>query len=391
MNNKTIYLDNASTTIIDARALEAMNEAMKLYYANASSTHAMGKVCKDLLEKARAFFVSTLSPTNQGTVYFTSGGTESDNWALKGICDAHSGKHIITSRIEHNAILNTCAYLEKQGYDISYIDVDAHGIIDLKQLENAIRPDTILISVMAANNEIGTLQPLKSIGEIAKKHDILFHTDAVGAYSQIPLNVDDLSIDLLSISGHKFHGPKGVGFLYVKNGVAIDPLMHGGSQESGHRAGTQNLPGIIGMQKAAEIAFENLGKNQQYMAELRQYFIDQIIKEIPCAKLNGDPINRLPNNINMSFKGFLAGTLLDQLSQDGIMVSTGSACGSGSKKPSHVLTAIGLSEEEITGSLRFSLNTSITKDDLDYTVQSLKKHTTRDEQLSSYSVNIFAI
>lgn len=375
MKNKTIYLDNASTTIICEEALQAMSTAMKQYYANAASAHTMGKECRDLLEEARDYFLSTLSPVGNGTVYFTSGGTESDNWALKGICEAHSGKHIITSKIEHNAILNTCAYLEKHGYDISYINVKEDGVVDLNELENAIRPDTILISVMFSNNEIGTIQPVREIGEIARRHDVLFHTDAVGSYTQIPIDADAKNIDLLSVSSHKFHGPKGVGFLYVKNGVYLESFMHGGSQESGLRAGTQNLPGIIGMQEAAKIAFASQEKNHKQMSELRTYFINRILEEIPCAKLNGSPQNRLPNNVNISFKGCSAGKLLDLLDQDGIMVSTGSACASESRKPSHVLTALGLSEKEIESSLRFSLNESITKEDLDFTVEALKKHT----------------
>ena len=389
MQNKTIYLDNASTTRIHPQALQAMTDAMNRYYANASSVHTMGMECKNLLEDARNYFISTLSPSLKGMVYFTSGGTESDNWALKGICEASSGKHIITSKIEHNAILKTCSYLERHGYDISYINVDETGIVDLQELENAIRPDTILISIMFANNEVGTLQPIKEIGEIAKKHGILFHTDAVGSYAQVPIDVDALNMDLLSVSSHKFHGPKGVGFLYVRNGVYLEPLIHGGSQESGLRAGTANLPGIIGMQEAAKIAFSSLKTNQNQLIDLRQYFIDRILREIPCAKINGSPQNRLPNNISISFSGFSAGKLLDLLDQDGIIVSTGSACASGSGKPSHVLTALGLSEEEIDGSLRFSLNTSITKSDLDYTVRSLQKHTIAEPV--SYPINIFSI
>ena len=242
---------------------------------------------------------------------------------------------------------------------------------------------------MFANNEVGTLQPIKEIGEIAKKHGILFHTDAVGSYTQVPIDVDALNIDLLSVSSHKFHGPKGVGFLYVRNGVYLEPLIHGGSQESGLRAGTANLPGIIGMQEAAKIAFSSLKTNQNQLINLRQYFIDRILREIPCAKINGSPQNRLPNNISISFSGFSAGKLLDLLDQDGIIVSTGSACASGSGKPSHVLTALGLSEAEIDGSLRFSLNTSITKSDLDYTVRSLQKHTIAEPV--SYPINIFSI
>lgn len=372
MNQKVLYLDNASTTYMHPDVISYMEHIMHEYYANASSVHTLGLKSQKLLKESRDYLLSTLSPMESGNIYFTSGGSESDNMALKGIADVASGKHIITTKIEHNAVLRTCQYLEKKGYEVTYLDVDSEGLVDLKQLEASIRPDTFLISVMYANNEIGTVQPIRKIGEIAGKHGILFHTDAVQVYGQIPIDVDADHIDLLSVSSHKFRGPKGVGFLYVRNGIQMESLIHGGGQESGMRAGTENVPGIAAMKEAARITFSSLKESVRDLTALRNYFIDKVLKEIPCARLNGSLSHRLPNNINLSFVGIAAGQLLDYLDGHGICVSTGSACSSGSGKPSHVLEAIHLNEDEITGSIRFTINTAVTKEDLDFVIETLK-------------------
>lgn len=372
MKELNIYLDNAATSPMCRSAIDAMMQAFTELYANASSGHGMGMESKEVLEKAREYLLSTLSPMEAGTVYFTSGGTESDNWAIKGILDAYPGKHIITSKIEHNAILNTCAFLEKHGYTVTYLDVDAEGFISLSELEASIRPDTILISVMFANNEIGTVQPVQEIGAIAHRHGVLFHTDAVQAYAQVPIDVEEMNIDMLSVSAHKFRGPKGVGFLYVKDGVYLDPFVHGGSQEHHMRAGTVNVPGIVGMQAAAAEAFGRLEEKVRLLSEKRDYLIRRILEEIPCAALNGPRSQRLPGNVNICFKGSNAGLLLDRLSDAGIYVSSGSACSSASGAPSHVLTAIGLTQEDAEASLRLTLAPEISCAELDCVVSRLK-------------------
>ncbi|MCQ2558126.1 MAG: cysteine desulfurase [Oscillospiraceae bacterium] len=372
MNDKTIYLDHAATAPMCPGAIQAMTEAFTDLYGNASSGHAMGEKSKKALNQAREYLLKTLSPLEDGTVYFTSGGTESDNWAIKGILDSYPGKHIITSKIEHNAILNTCAFLEKHGYSVTYLDVDTEGFIRLPELEAAIRPDTILITIMFANNEIGTIQPVQQIGAIAHRHGILFHTDAVQAYGQVPIDVDEMNIDMLSISSHKFRGPKGVGFLYVKNGVRLDPLIHGGSQEDGMRAGTVNVPGIVGMRAAAEESFDRIEEKMHQLAAKRDHLICEILDAIPCAGLNGPRERRLPGNVNICFRGQNAGLLLDRLSDAGIHVSSGSACSSASSAPSHVLTAIGLSEEDAAASLRLTLSQETSYEELDRVVSMLK-------------------
>lgn len=372
MKDQNIYLDYAATSPMCRPAIDAMMRAFTEFYANASSGHAMGVKSKEILETAREYLLSTLSPMEAGTVYFTSGGTESDNWAIKGILDAYPGKHIITSKIEHNAILNTCAFLEKHGYTVTYLDVNAEGFISLSELEASIRPDTILISVMFANNEIGVIQPVEQIGAIAHSHGILFHTDAVQAYAQVPIDVEEMNIDMLSVSAHKFRGPKGVGFLYVGNGVYLDPFVHGGSQENHMRAGTVNVPGIAGMQAAAEEAFCGMEEKIRLLSEKRDYLIRRILEDIPCAVLNGPRENRLPGNVNICFKGHKAGLLLDRLSDAGIYVSSGSACSSASSAPSHVLTAIGLAEEDAEASLRLTLAAETSYEELDSVVSRLK-------------------
>lgn len=308
-------------------------------------------------------------------IYFTGGGSEADNWALKATAEAYAakGRHIITSRIEHHAILHTCEYLEKQGYEVTYLDVDKDGRIRLDELEAAIRPDTILISVMAANNEIGTIQPLKEIGQIAHTHGVLFHTDAVQAFGHIPLAVDEMNIDMLSASGHKINGPKGIGVLYIRKGVKIRSFVHGGAQERKRRAGTLNVPGIVGMGKAAELAGKNMNERSERERDLRDTLIERILTEIPYSQLNGDRTNRLPNNVNVCFRFIEGESLLIRLDQAGICASSGSACTSGSLEPSHVLLAIGLPHEIAHGSLRLTLSEKNTKEELDKTVEELKK------------------
>ncbi len=368
-----IYLDNAATTKTAPEVVEAMLPYFTEYYGNASSIYKLGSESKKAMIKARETIAKTLG-AEPNEIYFTAGGSESDNWALKATFEAYrnKGKHIITSKIEHHAILHTCEYLEKQGAEITYLDVDGDGVIDLDQLKCAIRPDTILISIMYANNEIGTLQPIKEIGEIAAEHGILFHTDAVQAYGQLPIHVDELHIDMLSASGHKLNGPKGIGFLYVNKKVKIRSFVHGGQQERGRRAGTENVPGIVGLAAAAERAFRIMEEKTRKEIELRDYFIDRIQKEIPYAKLNGHPTRRLPNNINFSFEFIEGESMLIMLDMKGICGSSGSACTSGSLDPSHVLLAIGLPHEKAHGSLRLTLSEENTKEEMDFVADELK-------------------
>lgn len=368
-----IYLDNAATTKTAPEVVEAMLPYFTEYYGNASSIYKLGSESKKAMIKARETIAKTLG-AEPNEIYFTAGGSESDNWALKATFEAYrnKGKHIITSKIEHHAILHTCEYLEKQGAEITYLDVDGDGVIDLDQLKCAIRPDTILISIMYANNEIGTLQPIKEIGEIAAEHGILFHTDAVQAYGQLPIHADELHIDMLSASGHKLNGPKGIGFLYINKKVKIRSFVHGGQQERGRRAGTENVPGIVGLAAAAERAFRIMEEKTRKEIELRDYFIDRIQKEIPYAKLNGHPTRRLPNNINFSFEFIEGESMLIMLDMKGICGSSGSACTSGSLDPSHVLLAIGLPHEKAHGSLRLTLSEENTKEEMDFVADELK-------------------
>lgn len=368
-----IYLDNAATTKTAPEVVEAMLPYFTEYYGNASSIYKLGSESKKATIKARETIAETLG-AEPNEIYFTAGGSESDNWALKATFEAYQnkGKHIITSKIEHHAILHTCEYLEKQGAEITYLDVDEDGVIDLEQLKKAIRPDTILISIMYANNEIGTLQPIKEIGEIAAEHGILFHTDAVQAYGQLPIRVDELHIDMLSASGHKLNGPKGIGFLYINKKVKIRSFVHGGQQERGRRAGTENVPGIVGLAAAVERAFRIMEEKTQKEIELRDYFISRIQKEIPYAKLNGHPTKRLPNNINFSFEFIEGESMLIMLDMKGICGSSGSACTSGSLDPSHVLLAIGLPHEKAHGSLRLTLSEENTKEEMDFVADELK-------------------
>ena len=370
--NKMIYLDNAATTKVANSVVDAMLPYFKEYYGNASSIYQLGAKSKEALDESREYIAGTLgAKTNE--IYFTAGGSESDNWAIKATADAYAqkGKHIITSAIEHHAVLHTCGYLEKHGYEVTYVGVDENGVIKLDELKAAIRPDTILISVMFANNEIGTIQPIEEIGEIAKEHDILFHTDAVQAYAQVPINVDEMHIDMLSASGHKLNGPKGIGFLYIRRGIKIRSFVHGGQQERGRRAGTENIPGIVGLAAAAKRSFSMLEEKMKKEIELRDYLISRIEAEIPYCRLNGDRKKRLPNNVNFSFQFIEGESMLILLDSKGIAASSGSACTSGSLDPSHVLLAIGLPHEIAHGSLRLTLSEENTKEEMDYVVEQL--------------------
>ena len=372
--NKTIYLDHAATTAARPEVVEAMLPYFTEKYGNPSSIYDMGAKNKGVITQARETIADSLGTTPEN-IYFTAGGTESDNWALIATVEGYAGKgnHIITSSIEHHAVLHTCQYLEKRGFEVTYVDVDENGILLLDQLKAAIRPTTILISVMFANNEIGTIQPIKEIGEIAHEHGILFHTDAVQAYCQLPINVDEYHIDMLSASAHKLNGPKGIGFLYIRKGVKIRSFIHGGAQERKRRAGTENVPGIIGFSKAVEIAQATMKERTEKELALRERLISRIYKEVPYVRLNGDHWNRLPNNVNFSFQFIEGESLLIMLDMAGICASSGSACTSGSLDPSHVLLAIGLPHEIAHGSLRLTLGEDNTEEEIDYVVDKIKE------------------
>ncbi len=370
-----IYLDNAATTRTAPQVVDAMLPYFSEFYGNPSSIYKIAGESKKAITKGREQIAQVLGAKTE-EIYFTAGGSEADNWALKATFEAYKGKgnHIITTKIEHHAILHTCEYLEKtRGAKITYLDVDADGMVDPAELEKAITPETILISVMFANNEIGTIQPIKEIGAIAKKHGILFHTDAVQAFGQVPINVDELNIDMLSSSGHKINGPKGIGFLYIRKGVKIRSFVHGGAQERKRRAGTENVPGIVGYGAAAQLASDTMKERTAKEIELRNYMIDRIKKEVPICKLNGHPEKRLPNNVNFSFEFIEGESLLIMLDMAGICASSGSACTSGSLDPSHVLLAIGLVHEIAHGSLRLTLSDETTKEDIDFTVEKIKE------------------
>lgn len=380
---KFIYLDNAATTAVHLDVYKSMEPYFTEFYGNPSSIYSFAAKSKKAIEDARHEIASFLG-AKDNEIYFTGGGSESDNWAIKSAAFAlkEKGKHIITSKIEHHAVLHTCQYLEKEGFEVSYIDVDEDGIIKLEELKQAIREDTILITVMFANNEIGTIQPIREIGKIAEEHKILFHTDAVQAYGHLPINVDDLHIDMLSASAHKLNGPKGIGCMYLRNGVKLGPLLHGGAQERNRRAGTHNVPGIVGFGEATKIAAKTMEKRTRYEQELRDYLIDRVMKEIPYTRLNGHRTKRLSNNANFSFRFIEGESLLIMLDQKGICASSGSACTSGSLDPSHVLLAIGLPHEIAHGSLRLTLAENITKQDIDYVVEETKKIVERLRSMS---------
>lgn len=366
-----IYLDNAATTQVYP---EVMLPFFTEYYGNPSAIYSFADEAKKAIDEARVTLAKGIHAKTE-EIYFTGGGSESDNWALKAVAEAYGtkGKHMITTRIEHHAVLHTAEHLERQGFEVTYINVDKYGMIRLEELEAAIRPDTILISVMAANNEIGTIQPLEEIGKIAKEHGVLFHTDAVQAYGHIPLDVEKMNIDMLSASGHKVNGPKGIGILYIRKGVKIRSFIHGGAQERNRRAGTHNVPGIVGFGKAAELAFSGMEERMRKEAELRDYLIERVLKEIPYTRLNGDRTRRLPNNAHFCFRFIEGESLLILLDQNGICGSSGSACTSGSLDPSHVLLAIGLPHEIAHGSLRLTLSEKTTMEEIDFTVEQLKK------------------
>lgn len=380
---KLIYLDHAATTATRPEVVEAMLPYFTQNYGNASSVYDFASKSKTAIQHARKTIGDALGVPDRD-IYFTAGGSESDNWAIKATADAYAskGKHIITSKIEHHAVLHTCEYLEKHGYEVTYLDVDENGIVKPEDLEAAIRPDTILVTIMFANNEIGTVEPIKELGAIAHKHGVLFHTDAVQAFGQIPINADEMNIDMLSASGHKLNGPKGIGFLYIRKGIKIGPLIHGGAQERRRRAGTENVPGIVGLGKAVEIAVATMKERAEKEIELRDYMMERIMKEIPYTRINGSKTKRLPGNVNFSFQFIEGESLLIMLDMEGICASSGSACTSGSLDPSHVLLAIGLPHEIAHGSLRMTLGEDNTKEDIDFVIEQLKRIVGRLREMS---------
>lgn len=381
--DRLIYLDNAATTKTAPEVVEAMLPYFTEKFGNPSSVYSFAASNKEDITCQRERIAEVLG-ANANEIYFTAGGSESDNWALKATAEAYQdkGNHIITTKIEHHAILHTGEYLEKRGFEVTYLDVDEDGKVKLEDLKAAIRPTTILISVMYANNEIGTIEPIKEIGEIAHEHGILFHTDAVQAFGQVPINVDECHIDMLSASGHKLNGPKGIGFLYIRKGVKIRSFVHGGSQERKRRAGTENVPGIIGLGTAVKRAADTMEDRAKKETQLRDYLIERVLAKIPYCKLNGHRTDRLPNNANFSFRFIEGESLLIMLDMKGICGSSGSACTSGSLDPSHVLLAIGLPHEIAHGSLRLTLNEEITKEEIDYVVESLKEIVSRLRSMS---------
>lgn len=371
---KTIYLDNAATTQTYPEVLDAMLPFFTEHYGNPSSIYSFAGEAGKAVDEARRTIASAIG-ADASEIYFTGGGSESDNWALKATAEAYAskGKHIITSKIEHHAILHTCEWLAKYGIEVTYLDVDENGLVSPEALKAAIRPDTILVSIMTANNEIGTIEPIAELGRIAHEAGALFHTDAVQAFGHIPINVDEMNIDMLSASGHKFNGPKGIGFMYIRKGVKIRSFIHGGSQERSRRAGTHNVPGIVGMAKAASLAVEQMNERMVYETKLRDHLIERVLNEIPYVRLNGHRTNRLPNNANFCFRFIEGESMLILLDQNGICGSSGSACTSGSLDPSHVLLAIGLPHEIAHGSLRLTLSEKTTMEDIDFTVDKLKE------------------
>lgn len=378
-----IYLDNAATTKTAPEVVEAMLPYFTENYGNPSTIYSLGSTSKKAVNEARRTIADAIG-AKQEEIYFTAGGSESDNWALKATAEAYEskGKHIITTKIEHHAILHTCEYLEKRGFEITYLNVDRDGLIDLEELKAAIRPDTILISVMFANNEIGTIEPIEEIGAIAKERNVLFHTDAVQAFGQVPIDVDKLHIDMLSASGHKLNGPKEIGFLYIRSRLKLRSFIHGGSQERSRRAGTENVPGIVGLGKAVERALRIMDEKTKHEIELRDYLIERVEKEIPYCWVNGHRTKRLPGNVNFSFLYIEGESMLIMLDMKGICASSGSACTSGSLDPSHVLLAIGLKHEEAHGSLRLTLSEENTKEQMDFVVDNLKQIVARLRDMS---------
>ena len=370
MSERRIYMDNAATTATRPEVLEAMLPYFTQHYGNPSSIHAYGRDARRAIENARKQVAAALG-CEPREVYFTAGGSESDNWAIRCALQNKQGKHIITSAIEHHAVLHTCEYMEKQGYEVTYLPVDEYGLVSVEDVKKAIRPDTALITIMAANNEIGTIQPIAEIGKLAKEAGILFHTDAVQAVGAVPINVKEWNVDMLSLSGHKFHAPKGVGALYVRKGIRITNLIYGGAQERGLRAGTENLPGIVALGKAIELAVAEIPEYTERLTKLRDKLIDGILASIPDVQLNGHRTQRLPGNVNVSIRYVEGEALLMRLDLAGVAASSGSACTSGSLDPSHVLLAIGLPHEIAHGSLRLSLGNDTTEEDVDYVLETL--------------------
>ena len=381
--SKLIYMDNAATTFVDKRVLDAMTPYLTDRCFNPSSIYDGAQDVHEDLDAARSLIAKTVG-ANAREIFFTACGTESDNWAIKGIAHANvdKGKHLITSKIEHHAVLHSMAALEKEGYSVTYLDVDANGLVNPSELEKAIRPDTVLVSIMYANNEIGTIEPIKELADVCHKHNVYFHVDAVQAYAHIPINVVNEGIDLLSVSGHKFNAMKGTGFLYIKKGVKINNFMDGGAQESKRRAGTENVAGIIGMAKATEIAHAEMNDRISKETEIRDYIIDRILKEIPYSRLNGDRVKRLPNNVNIGFEFIEGESMLLALNDLGVYASSGSACTSGSLDPSHVLLAIGLPHEKAHGSLRLTLSHETSMDDAKFICDNLPKIVERLRSMS---------
>lgn len=370
-----IYLDNAATTPIHPDVIKAMLPYLDKQYGNPSGIYEFAEKSKLAINEVRKIIAESINARPE-EIYFTSGGTESDNWALIGMAEAlkEKGKHIITTSIEHHAVINTCEYLKQRGYDVTYLDVDSEGIINLKQLQKSIRKDTILISIMYANNEVGSIQPIKKIGEIARKNNICFHTDAVQAYLHTQIDVKKMNIDMMSASAHKFRGAKGCGFLYIRNGIKPAVFMHGGKQESGIRAGTENVHGIVGMGEAVKIAQKNMAKNMLYVRNMRDYLLYRIEHEIPYVVLNGSRYMRLPGNLNVSFLGIEGQSLLVMLDMDGICTSSGSACTAGLGGGSHVLKALGADGDRLKGALRMTLDVQNTMEEMDYVVCRLREN-----------------
>jgi len=382
--NKKLYLDNAATTKVRKEVIEEMRDYFDVLYGNPSSQlYELGRKSREAVEKARKIVADFIN-ADEKEIYFTAGGSESDNWAIKGVAFANKekGNHIITTKIEHHAVSHTCEYLEKFGFETTYLDVDQYGMVDLEQLKSSIRPETILISVMFANNEIGTVQPIEQIGEIAKEHGIIFHTDAVQALGGVEIDVKKQHIDLLSMSAHKVGGPKGIGGMFIKKGVRIDNFIHGGGQERGKRAGTEGVQNIVGFGKAVEIAARDFEEHNQYLIKLRTRLIEGIKNTIPDVVLNGHPTNRLPNNVNFSYRFVEGESILLLLDMEGISASSGSACTSGSLDPSHVLLATGLDHGTAHGSIRFTLSDEITEEDIDYVVETMRKIISRLREIS---------
>lgn len=367
-----IYLDHAATTPVKQEVLDAMMPYFTQNFGNPSSVYQVAQINRKAVDEAREKVASLLG-AHPNEIFFTAGGSESDNWAIKGIAEANKskGNHIITSKIEHHAVLHTCEYLEKQGYEVTYLNVNENGQINLDELRAAIKDTTILITIMYANNEVGSIMPIKEIGQIAKEHGVAFHTDAVQAIGQVKIDVKDENIDALSMSGHKIYGPKGVGVLYIRRGLKITNLIHGGAQERGRRAGTENVPGIVGLAKAMELAYTDFEEKNARIKSLRDKLMNGILNTVPYCKLNGDPVNRLSNNVNIGFEFVEGESLLLLLDMNGVAASSGSACTSGSLDPSHVLLALGLPHEKAHGSLRMTLGEKTTEEEIDYVLEKL--------------------